>query len=210
LVYLCSTKLPKLTLILWELDLILMARHRTLEAVDRFLLTNFLHVLSKDTRREAEFPKINSFNTSIVPTPKGCELCSEKNHLVRICPRFLQMTVDDRLVYILRKQLCSNCFASSHHFRDCTSAHNCLTCQDRHRALLHRNSGPTTPPIPSDPLNLPHFHTQFHPIQRKFSYKKSLLRILHTNIWLHIPPWMADVLEVLSPTNAESAKTSIL
>jgi len=60
-----------------------------------------------------------------------------------------QMTVDDRLAYIQKKQLCSNCFASSHQFRDCTSAHDCLTCQDR--TLLHRNSGPTTPPTPSDP-----------------------------------------------------------
>jgi len=38
-----------------------------------------------------------------------------------------------------------------HQFRDCTSAHNCFTCQDRHHTLLHRNSGPTTLPIPFDP-----------------------------------------------------------
>jgi len=99
----------------------------------------------------AEFPKINSFNTRLVPIPTGCGLCSKKNHPVRICPRFLQMTVDDRLAYIQRKQFCSNCFASSHQNRDCTSAHNFLTCQDRHHTLLYRNSGPTTPPVPSDP-----------------------------------------------------------
>jgi len=34
--------------------------------------------------------------------------------------------------------------------------------------------------------------------------------ILHPNIGFHTPPWMADVLEVLNPTNAESAKRSIL
>jgi len=28
--------------------------------------------------------------------------------------------------------------------------------------------------------------------------------------WLPYPPWMADVLEVLNPTNAESGKRSIL
>jgi len=61
------------------------------------------------------------------------------------------MTVDDRLAYIKRKQLCFNCFVSSHQFRDCTSDHNCPTCKDRHHTLLHRNSSPTTPPIPSDP-----------------------------------------------------------
>jgi len=137
-----------------ELDSYLTERHRTLEAVDSFRSANLHHAQSKDT-------KINSFNTRLVPVPKGCDLCSKKNHPVRICPRFLQMMVDDRLAYIQKKQLCSNCFASSHQFRDCTSAHNCLTCQEQHHTLLHRNSGPTTPPIPSDPprpvsASLPH------------------------------------------------------
>jgi len=87
LVYMCSTKL---TLSLWEqsiqnqaeiptwlkLDSCLTDCHRTLEAV----------VQSKDTNRVAEFPKINSFNTRLVLIPKGCDLCSKKNHPVRICP----------------------------------------------------------------------------------------------------------------------------
>jgi len=133
-----------------ELDSYLMERHRTLEAVDSFRTANFHHVQSKDKNRVAEFRKINSFNTRLVPIPNGCDLCSKKNHPVRLCPRFLQMTVVDCLAYIQRNQLCSNCFASSHQFRDCTSAHNCLTCQNRHHTLLHRNSGPTTPPTTSD------------------------------------------------------------
>jgi len=85
----CSTKLPKLTLLLWEqsiqnkaviptwleLDSYLTERHRTLEAVDSFRSANFHHVQSKDTNRVAEFPKIKSFNTRLVPIPKGCDLC---------------------------------------------------------------------------------------------------------------------------------------
>jgi len=206
----CSTKLPKLTLSLWkqsiqnkaeiptwlELDSYLTERHLTLEAVDIFRSANFHHVQSKDTNRMAEFPKINSLNTRLVPIPKVCDMCSKKNHSVRICPRFLQMTVDYRQAYIQRKQLCSNCFGSSHKFRDCTSAHNCLTCQDRHHTLLGQYP--------------PQFHTSFRPIQSKFPYKKSLLRILHPKIGFHPPPWMADVLEVLNPTIAESANRSIL
>jgi len=134
-----------------ELDSCLTERHLTLEAVDSFRSANFHHVQSKDTSRVAQFPKINSFNTRLVPIPKGCDLWLKKNHPVRICPRFLQMTVDDRLAYIQMKQLCSNRFGSRRQFRDCTSAHNCLSCQDRHHTLLHRNGGPTTTPIPSDP-----------------------------------------------------------
>jgi len=86
----------KAEILTWlELDSYLTERHRILEAVDGFRSANFLHVQSKDTNRVAEFPKINSFNTRLVPIPKGCDLCSKKNHPVRICPRFLQMTVDD-------------------------------------------------------------------------------------------------------------------
>jgi len=98
--------------------------HRTLEAVDSFRSANFHHVQSKDTR--------------LVRIPKGCDLCSKKNHPVCICPRFLQMTVEDRLAYIQRKQFCSNFFASTHQFRDCISAHNCLTCQDRGRMFTSK------------------------------------------------------------------------
>jgi len=71
--------------------------------------------------------------------------------------------------------------------------------------------------------NPPQFHTQYCPIQGKFPehiilpryplctpFKKSLLRTLYPNIGFHIPSWMADVLEVLNPTNAESAKRSTL
>jgi len=139
----CGSSLSKIKpkISTWpELDSYLTERHQTLEAVDSFRSANFHHV---------QLPKINSFNTRLVPIPKGCDLCLKKNHPVRICPRFLQMTVDDRLAYTQRKQLCSNCFASSHQSRDCTSAHNCITCQDRHHTLLHRNCVPTTPPIRS-------------------------------------------------------------
>jgi len=76
LVYMCSTKLPKLMLSLWEqsiqnkaeistwlqLHSFLTERHRTFEAVDSVRSANFLHVQSKNTSRVAEFPKINFFN----------------------------------------------------------------------------------------------------------------------------------------------------
>jgi len=137
-----------------ELGSYLTERYRTLETVDSFRSANFHHVRSKDTNRAAEFPKKNSFNTRLVPIPKGCDLCLKKNHPVRICPPILQKTVDDRLAYIQRKQLCSNCFASSHQFRDCTSAHNGLTCQDRHHTLLHRALAlPSALPLHLSPMS---------------------------------------------------------
>jgi len=89
----------------------------------------------------------------------------------------------DRLAYIQRKQLCSSCFASSHQFRDCTSAHNCLTCQDRYHTLLHRNSGPTTSPIPFDPPRTHHFVLFSASFRTKSPSKKYSIRILGS-----IPP----------------------
>jgi len=114
-----------------QLNFFLTERHRILGAVESFRSAN----------RMAEVLKINSFTTRIVPVLKVCHLCSRKNHTVRICPRHLQMTVNDRSPFIQGKQLCYNCFASNHQFRDCTSAHNCLTCQNRYHTLIHRNSG---------------------------------------------------------------------
>jgi len=69
-------------------------KHRALKAVDSFRSANFLHVQSKETIRKTEFLK--NFNTRVVRRV-SCDLCLKKKHLVRICPRFLQMTVGDRL-----------------------------------------------------------------------------------------------------------------
>jgi len=42
----------------------------------------------------------------------------------------------------------------------------------------------------------PQFHTLFRPVHQKFTYKKSLLRILHPNIAFHIPPCKLIILLV--------------
>jgi len=138
----CSSKLPKLTLSLWEQSLhnkaeiptwqelhaFLTERHRTLEGSSQSL--------PKTSAPTAAPRRINSYETRVAPKPKGCDLCKKENHPVRTCARFLQMTVDERSAYIKRKQLCLNCFARGHQLRDCES----FTCRGRHHTLLHRGN----------------------------------------------------------------------
>lgn len=170
LVFLCSTKLPKLTLSLWEQSLtkkaeipswaemntFLSERYRTLEAIEDVKASN--KPQSSSSTKAPSRPsnpsnprKINTFEAKVNSKPKTCDLCSKENHPVRLCPRFLQMSVDQRSTYIKQRKLCLNCFARGHQLRDCTSIHNCFTCKGRHNTLLHRGDASTTSnaPIPT-------------------------------------------------------------
>ncbi|KAH8241709.1 hypothetical protein KR032_003138, partial [Drosophila birchii] len=94
LVYLCSIKLPKLTLALWEqsipekteiptwqdLDSFLTERHRTLESIDSIQTPTFSSRPSKPTPFNMSPRMLKSFSTKIVPILKICDLCSKENH----------------------------------------------------------------------------------------------------------------------------------
>ncbi|XP_051864315.1 uncharacterized protein LOC127566331 [Drosophila albomicans] len=104
------------------------------------------------SRKEAPVAKqVNSFESRVTSKTQSCKLCSRENHPIRLCPRFLQMGINDRVNYIKQQKLCLNCFARGHILAECTSAHSCFTCKGRHHTLLHRVSpAPTvTTPIPS-------------------------------------------------------------
>ncbi|KAH8261991.1 hypothetical protein KR038_009259, partial [Drosophila bunnanda] len=163
LVYMVSTKLPKIKLSLWEqsiqnkaeiptwkeLDGFLTERHRTLEAIDDVRPSGSGPVPPRSAPTSAPIRRLNSYETRVAFAPKGCDLCSGENHLARLCPRFLEMDVSGRSDYIKRKQLCLNCFARGHQQRDCTSAHSCSICHSRHHTLLHRGNPFATAPSPS-------------------------------------------------------------
>ncbi|XP_051858192.1 uncharacterized protein LOC127565105 [Drosophila albomicans] len=152
LVFLCSSKLPKLTLSLWEQSLVdkskipawqdmstfLYERYRTLEAVEDVKQNNSQNSTAGPSRPQQSSKRINSFKARVTQRGKSCDLCSKENHPVRVCPSFLEMSVNDRMSYIKQKSLCLNCFARGHQLREYTSAHNCLTCKGRHHTLLHR------------------------------------------------------------------------
>ncbi|XP_068143658.1 uncharacterized protein [Drosophila tropicalis] len=167
-VFFCSIKLPKNTLSLWEqslgdktaipewqmMDDFLTERFRTLEAVENTTAMAISVPTSKPPRNPIPATrKANTFEAKVTTKPKSCDLCMKENHPVRRCPRFLQMTVPERVAYIKKKSLCLNCFARGHQVKDCPSQHNCFTCKGRHNTLLHKDARPENNPtsVPAQP-----------------------------------------------------------
>ncbi|XP_062138858.1 uncharacterized protein LOC133847691 [Drosophila sulfurigaster albostrigata] len=119
LVFLCSSKLPKLTLSLWEQSLVdkakipawqdmstfLNERYRTLEAIEDVKQTANSQIATAGPSRPQNSKRVNSFEARVTPKSKSCDLCSKENHPVRVCPRFLQMSVNERMTYIKQKSL---------------------------------------------------------------------------------------------------------
>ncbi|XP_052855111.1 uncharacterized protein LOC128263879 [Drosophila gunungcola] len=89
LVFLCASRLPKLTLSLWEQSLssksdiptwdemntFLSERYRTLEAIEEMKPSHSNH----STAKSQSVPrKLNSFEAKVVTKPKNCDLCSKE------------------------------------------------------------------------------------------------------------------------------------
>lgn len=161
LVFMFSSKLPKQTLSLWEqsiqsqVDLptwedfnaFLVQRYRTLERIEDVSSSGSSQMQTKPSRREPISKRVNSFEATVNPKLQTCKLCSKENHPIRLCPKFVQMSVNERSNTIKQHKLCLNCFARGHQLKDCTSAHNCHTCKGRHNTLLHRPQASTPPTV---------------------------------------------------------------
>ena len=70
--------------------------------------------------------------------PNICLLCKE-NHKLFYCPRFIDMSVNERLVYVRNNALCSNCLISGHKALECRKPFVCKinNCNQKHSKLLH-------------------------------------------------------------------------
>lgn len=156
-VYLISQKLPAYTVGLWEtslqdttslpsfakLDSFLDNRIKTLDAMARnrsISSTTQAKSSSAPFTRKAFHAKHQvqesaSFRGN--QSQQQCALCTE-NHLFRQCPRFLCMSINERLNTVRNYKVCSNCLSPSHDLNRCTSLHNCMSCGARHHFLLHQ------------------------------------------------------------------------
>lgn len=68
--------------------------------------------------------------------PKAvCPLC-KGNHTLRLCPRFIAMSPNDREIEVTRLQLCKNCFSPTHPTSLCLDG-NCKICRAKHNSMLH-------------------------------------------------------------------------
>ncbi|XP_030381350.1 uncharacterized protein LOC115629140 isoform X2 [Scaptodrosophila lebanonensis] len=136
LVFLCSSKLPRLTLSLWEHSLQSKTDIPTWREMNTFLIHRY------QTLEAIEFFQ-PSHEAKVGIKAQTCKLCSKETHPIRFCPRFLQKSVNERAAVIKQQKLCFNCFARGHQWKNCKSVHNCLTCKKRHNTLLHRGAPPS-------------------------------------------------------------------
>lgn len=67
---------------------------------------------------------------------RNCLLCND-NHYLYTCPKFLTLSVLDRLKFVRDKSICTNCLRTGGHTAEsCTFSH-CKICQIKHNTLLH-------------------------------------------------------------------------
>ncbi|XP_059222740.1 uncharacterized protein LOC131996801 [Stomoxys calcitrans] len=167
-VFICSNRLPDTTLTLWEqslpdktgipewseLDSFLTSRHRTLESVSE-IRRKYTAVPSGNSVSKGKsspnpnMKNIRAFQNNVNQTK--CVLCPTELHVIRKCPRFLNMDVAHRFDEIKKNALCINCFSKVHTLKKCTSRFSCAKCNKRHNTLLHRETSnpPSDPPVVS-------------------------------------------------------------
>ena len=66
-----------------------------------------------------------------------CKCCSQANHLLFRCPKFLSMSVSQRYEVLKTNNSCFNCLAENHMTKDCSNPGRCKKCKKQHNTLLH-------------------------------------------------------------------------
>ncbi|XP_075149048.1 uncharacterized protein LOC142222851 [Haematobia irritans] len=154
-VYLCSAKLSKETLHLWEqsiqnktelpkwsdLDNFLTGRFHALESVSDILTPNEQwQVGSQSISRKAHqtTARIKKSKTHHVKGDVAqCKLCKD-SHVLSSCHRFLSMDRNARISTLRRFRYCFNCLRVGHMYTNCPGANGCLKCNAKHHTLLHK------------------------------------------------------------------------
>ncbi|XP_075157602.1 uncharacterized protein LOC142230865 [Haematobia irritans] len=186
-VYMCSTKLPSVTLSLWEqsiqnkkdlskwsdLDSFLSSRYQTLETISEINGISAKEYSHSNTKKPSSSnKKVNSNHAKISSSSSNpkCTLCSIESHTIRKCPKFINMNAEDRISYIKKLNLCLNCFAKAHGVKDCKSPYNCFSCGKRHNTLLHRTPNQSQEVKSNiNPSNQPIQMSNGHPVQSTIS-----------------------------------------
>lgn len=67
-----------------------------------------------------------------------CILCEEE-HSLRVCPRFRQLSIQERVDFVFKNNYCNNCLSMGHIKSNCQSKNTCLHCKKTHHSLLHKS-----------------------------------------------------------------------
>ncbi|XP_075157708.1 uncharacterized protein LOC142230974 [Haematobia irritans] len=147
-VFQCSSKLPKLTLSLWEQSIGEKTELPKWEDLSKFLIERFQTIESVSDMMNTQesgprHKKIGNFDNSRqskvhhtkVNTVK-CVLCKE-GHELKFCPKFLNMNPKQRITAVRRDRSCLNCLARGHGAAKCNSKATCTKCGAKHHTMLH-------------------------------------------------------------------------
>lgn len=66
---------------------------------------------------------------------KRCSFCGKK-HVLKDCPTFLKLSLEERECQVSKLKLCKRCFSNAHNTAHCASA-ACKECAKKHHPLLH-------------------------------------------------------------------------
>ncbi|XP_037818565.1 uncharacterized protein LOC119608279 [Lucilia sericata] len=166
LIHVCTWKLPEETQTLWQQEIaknpfprwetmneFLTSRYEVLERIDSIRNPK---VHTRTQENQAKFntqPNKNKFNNnSNQPRSqnyftdktgqtelKQCKLC-KKSHILRSCPQFKTMPVNERIDFVIKNKICENCLSPVHNTSQCTSTYLCLVCRNKHNTLIHSDS----------------------------------------------------------------------
>ncbi|XP_073835841.1 uncharacterized protein [Musca autumnalis] len=151
-VFQCSSKLPKLTLSLWEQSIAKKTEMPSWEELNTFLTDRF-HALESVSdiygpqSSRSSLPQQQKFNNfertknykvhHTKVSSQKCNLC-KGNHILRSCPKFLSMDFTNRMSIVKRDNHCLNCLAQGHMVANCSSKNRCSKCNSNHHTLLHK------------------------------------------------------------------------
>ena len=110
-VYICSTRLPENILGLWEQFQRPNSCLPKWSSMKEFLTARYRTLANSRTRSSPwETRRFRSFGTAVTSTipPKKCPLCSD-NHPIRMCSKFLSMSITERINVAKRNKICTNC-----------------------------------------------------------------------------------------------------
>lgn len=124
LVFFCTQRLPKLTVILWEQSLTDKSSLSSCSQLDFFLAERIQTLAclwdikdidsSKSTSRNVKTHLVKSTDTIKPYANNRCPLCPNGNDAIYSCLRFKRLTFDQKLAAVNKKNLCFNCLLRSH------------------------------------------------------------------------------------------------
>ena len=120
-------------------DIVSFIEHETTAANDPIFSEDALYNLQQTLHKTHQRCTNSQWNNSENDKQLVCSVCDE-NHDMDICPRFVEMTMEEKKSFIMNKHLCFGCYGPGHVSKDCMKKRRCDKCKKRHPTALHIES----------------------------------------------------------------------